>query len=181
MLSSMYAQHGPAVVLPFPYTLDTPEVQNNLFSYFFTVITPLFLLFFYRNKCILTRISTELKSISLYDCPGQPNSEISSLPGQKIPLPRPPGGGGLRVRRSSRKNSNFKISELKCIWSSGGDPWCFEHTRYIIYHVVSLVLHEVVVQKSPYSLLLDQPPVGGHGRSSEVIQTPCLTHIADVP
>ena len=97
----------------------------------------------------MTRISTGIESKGLYGCPGQPPSEISSLPGQKIPIPRPPGGG-LRVRRSSRKNSNLKISELKCICTSGGDPGCFEHTRYMIFHVVSLVLHEVVVQKSQF-------------------------------
>ena len=54
------------------------------------------------------RILTGLEPKSLYGCPGQPNSEISSLPGQKIPIPRPPGGG-LRVRRSSReKNRTLK-------------------------------------------------------------------------
>ena len=28
--------------------------------------------------------------------------------------------------------------------------WNVEHARYMIFYVVSLVLHEVIVQKSPY-------------------------------
>ena len=108
------------------------------------------------------RILTGIESKGISGCPGQPPSEISSLPDQKIPIPRPPGGG-LRVRRSSsRKNSNFKISELKCIWSLGGDPWCFEHTRYMIFHVVSLVLHKVMYKNHHTKPQREREPCLGH-------------------
>ena len=57
---------------------------------------PLFFTVFYRNLPYINEFRYDFRLVSRpmspHGCPGQHCSRISTLPGQKIPIPRPPGG-----------------------------------------------------------------------------------------